>query len=468
MRNKSLIVISLMAITSIACAQDWSIFYPGQYMFNSGFNVAIDSSRNDTLYMSKFISTNNESNLTFTHFGRQIVLGDSIDNLITGTDKIWDFEKKITPNNHWRALSDSEGIVTAHVDSIYLGDILGIQDSIKLVSLESTDSTYLWLTGKTFLWSKSHGLISTIDFDNPSKTPYTVYAISNKIITSPELSDLSNAPSNLEGTNIDNIGVQKITWESINDFEIYDEMHVKLDANGPDPNLEIIYYKYVVLDKIITDTLITYSIEVTENQTDWDDVIKEPVDIDTIFFNVKRDKYYAIDRIAGAPFFYMNGGMNYYSRSRSNEQKDKNLYWYGVQDSLFVEFIVGGCISSEYCLNGWYDNYLHPYCGIGSWRKEPLYYSGSRDFGSPHTFIITSMDEQLNRESFTLYPNPVRNTLHLMNESLSYTIRNISGSVLATGTGYNKEIDVSALNTGYYIIELRNTASVTMRRFEKL
>jgi hypothetical protein len=72
--------------------------------------------------------------------------------------------------------------------------------------------------------------------------------------------------------------------------------------------------------------------------------------------------------------------------------------------------------------------------------------------------------------SFKLYPNPVKDeTLYFsgMENSSSYRIFNLMGQQIANGNTYNNSVNVGALATGIYIIQVSDGKSIGTKRFIK-
>ena len=87
--------------------------------------------------------------------------------------------------------------------------------------------------------------------------------------------------------------------------------------------------------------------------------------------------------------------------------------------------------------------------------------------------MITSAGKiELSNAQVSFYPNPVTNNLTVStadNESLSVTISDINGKVmLVEQTNFNKiTLDVTALKTGIYIIDIATNNGVSRQKFTK-
>jgi hypothetical protein len=95
--------------------------------------------------------------------------------------------------------------------------------------------------------------------------------------------------------------------------------------------------------------------------------------------------------------------------------------------------------------------------------------------GAVITIIVISgvEDEELTYKGFSIFPNPVANTLNIVSyiqskETIHYQIINPLGSIMASDTVNGEfRIDVSALPTGIYFLHLQTGNSVLLKRFLK-
>jgi hypothetical protein len=65
--------------------------------------------------------------------------------------------------------------------------------------------------------------------------------------------------------------------------------------------------------------------------------------------------------------------------------------------------------------------------------------------------LTTTLEDENISNKLNIYPNPVKDILQLPNNS-NYTISNLQGCTLATGTG--EQGDVSTLPQGVYLINI--------------
>lgn len=74
-------------------------------------------------------------------------------------------------------------------------------------------------------------------------------------------------------------------------------------------------------------------------------------------------------------------------------------------------------------------------------------------------FTKEVIEEKVKAEKVALYPNPVRDILHIDakdDKDYYYQIYNMSGQLVREGKFENKQINISSLVTGAYLIRINN------------
>jgi hypothetical protein len=88
-----------------------------------------------------------------------------------------------------------------------------------------------------------------------------------------------------------------------------------------------------------------------------------------------------------------------------------------------------------------------------------------------NTLSVESFDELVNKIS--VYPNPAQSEINFkttinLNENANYSVIDISGKVVISGTLANKKVDVSNLTSGLYFVNLDiNGTSQTLKFIKK-
>ncbi|RMA66231.1 T9SS type A sorting domain-containing protein [Ulvibacter antarcticus] len=93
------------------------------------------------------------------------------------------------------------------------------------------------------------------------------------------------------------------------------------------------------------------------------------------------------------------------------------------------------------------------------------------DFGSQAIYLAPALGlQENNRVSFTIFPNPVAETLFVTSENLpieNLTVYNLSGQAVLSENENVKELNVSSLPAGLYFIEITSEARKQIQKFVK-
>lgn len=83
--------------------------------------------------------------------------------------------------------------------------------------------------------------------------------------------------------------------------------------------------------------------------------------------------------------------------------------------------------------------------------------------------VVISSTESVEAQSIQVFPNPVRETLHLVTkqEIEAIVIMDISGRVVYSRKGNTSEIDLSSLNTGWYHLQIQTNRDVVSQAIIK-
>lgn len=105
-----------------------------------------------------------------------------------------------------------------------------------------------------------------------------------------------------------------------------------------------------------------------------------------------------------------------------------------------------------------------PYYGFNYYRLKQVDYDGQYDY----SWIVNT---SVTNESIKVYPNPATNVIRLESAgsgSGSWKLSNAVGTSVKTGTLSGKEINISELPPGMYILTIMEGQSVTVRNIVKL
>ena len=102
--------------------------------------------------------------------------------------------------------------------------------------------------------------------------------------------------------------------------------------------------------------------------------------------------------------------------------------------------------------------FLNPFHGDYGWNHQDC------------EEIITDIEEIVNNEIISVFPNPTKNSVSIQNieKGTAYKIFNISGEVLINGIiSESNEISMKGLSKGIYFIKLKNDNVLTIKKIIK-
>jgi hypothetical protein len=211
---------------------------------------------------------------------------------------------------------------------------------------------------------------------------------------------------------------------------------------------------------------VVYETETLINAYDGDNDLL-PVTLPTISqltFSLKDES--GFDRLPATPFFNKTTNELLMNR-RIGLNKSKIGDNYQVNNEQVIELLLTECGFDSHYRIGWHGSFWSSSV-IGCSSLEPMFYTGSREYGTPHTFVPTATAEILKEEHFRFYPNPTRDRINLITPFNTFVIRDLNGTAILQGEAINDAIDISALNSGFYLLELTTGNSKVIERFEKL
>lgn len=136
--------------------------------------------------------------------------------------------------------------------------------------------------------------------------------------------------------------------------------------------------------------------------------------------------------------------------------------WYLIDtngNSMYVNYTY----SVPFGTTGLYNLILQLYCPI---KSQPVYYNIISVLNLSEVGLVNN-----NLNNLNVYPNPVQTLLTIGNlkESLDYTVTNMDGKMVMVGeiNATNTTIDMSNIENGTYIVQLKNTQSAFTYRVIK-
>ena len=103
----------------------------------------------------------------------------------------------------------------------------------------------------------------------------------------------------------------------------------------------------------------------------------------------------------------------------------------------------------------------------GNYTASIVFDNGCSTITAPVNIIIASAGHNLNILPITVYPTPVSEQLYLkgIEDSIAYTITDMTGALVVKNTASDKSLNVSALSEGVYILRIEQDEKVYMARF---
>ncbi|MFZ9955566.1 MAG: hypothetical protein ACO3E1_05525, partial [Flavobacteriales bacterium] len=144
----------------------------------------------------------------------------------------------------WTSLIKNSGnYITAEVMSINLNSFLGVNDSVKVISLKEYNSNNVFQHVYDLKVSKNHGALELVNLYELGQNDYNSIHFF-------KLKGLSNP----------NLGLHNLTWKEIHNYEVGDEFHT-LSTNKSYDNVSYINEAKRVLEKTIIGDTILYKME---------------------------------------------------------------------------------------------------------------------------------------------------------------------------------------------------------------
>jgi len=381
-------------------------------------------------------------------------------------------------NEEWICYSRPDLSISASISSVGINDVLGIQDSIKMVSFQAKNADGQNIShevnGMNLTLSKNYGLVKTLNFyDFPDSNFGTILL---------SLTELS-----LCGYTNPEVGVQNLSWKQVNDHNPGDELHTRATETG------VGFSKYIetialVLDKEISGDTIKYT---------WENKIKTSyfspdsntftAIIDTIGVNITSDPNF--DNLSGVSWTSDYWGdastVNLMGQNELGLTKtDGSLHiynkgtWTYLGDTCYTPMIICGCVSENVYYQGLSGPYYYCNMGIESNIRELVYYKkDGLEWGTPLEFTVNSKLQPIatNPEFISVFPNPATEGTINIGFTRNFSkvrllVTDISGLKLAeyTLTGKDNTIDLQHLKKGNYLLRFSTDSMVITKKLVKL
>jgi len=473
MKKIVLIILFYLVWLSYLSAKDYNTIIPGRISYFSSEDGNVKCIRIDSIkyitdsiyYFSKNIQQIDDycfSPYGSSWIGKKAIARKGYNLFFNRYNDTIFIKTNAVVNEKWTVYNNSDSLfIIGQVIKIDTISFLGINDSVKTISFSAYDKSMkpltIGLNNMSVILSKNYGFIKTLNF---------------LLFPDYELSIFQEFLKNysLVGLTKPNIGVQNLTWLDVNDFKVYDEIHIYFESSsweggnkyGSSTTQKTIY-KY--LNRIDFKDSIKYFIDREQSTfrriVRWDSTSYQYIH-DTIISVFKTDSIF--DKFPDEPII---DSYSAYSQSMSNsinisKTSPSNYgYLYHTIDSCWQMIIADGCIySSQYLkgLGGPYYSCTNAF-SLGGEDRELVYYKkGNESWGKP--LIISGIESVPSKSIIELYPNPTDELLWLKSDFIylpySFELYDLRGQLLYENevTSNLKSINLSDFNNGLYIYKI--------------
>ena len=371
-----------------------------------------------------------------------------------------------TLNEFWTCIQLSDGaFLQAQVTSVEIDTIMGLQDSLKIITFQAKDSLHQnishHLNGQDIWLYKHYGIGKIFDFYNFPNDSLSYF---------------------LSGQTHFQLGDQDFGWREIFEFNIGDEFHYKGIQISP------YYYGFESIEKVLDKTVyensdsVAYIFEHCEYRFNpsgpgwlyiYDTVVRTYnfLEMDTIsWIFVMPDEFKRKDTLIWS---YASEYYSYTDTSKMERIKgrlfDKYMVWVDTCWFAFNFFIID---STEYA-DGLGQTFHSNNIDIES-SKLVYYKKGSETWGTPVATdcptLVSTEETPVPQTEYPIYPNPA--STHITIEAplqSQISIISLHGQKLINRqiTQPKTSIDVSTLPSGVYIVKLVGVKGVQMGKFVK-
>ena len=366
-------------------------------------------------------------------------------------------------NESWLMYSAPALRFIATVDSIRFKNILGVEDSVKYISLQAQNSNNQninhFVNNKKIGLSKNFGLIKPLSFYNFPDFDYGF---------------LFDQVEELELVGIDNssMGLQLLHWHEVHDHEPGDELHISSMFYSYSPLRRENLIKKLLLKTISADTIYntwerTQSVILSGqwgyNVTSFIDTITERIvpypDFETLpgqYFELgySGDHYNTTTMRETSDFIYKQMGLYMGSVWYFPLYGYDTCYTSAIVDDIYTQYdYYSGLGGPYYECSDWP---WQSYCRLVYYKKNGV------EWGNPLNIAVnTHHIGTINPSSqFELYPNPVTDVLNIKSDLAVFPVNAVIldkfGREVMRFLIQNEleSINISHLTPGLYIIRL--------------
>lgn len=367
-------------------------------------------------------------------------------------------------NESWIAFQRADTFrVEASVQSVVLGNVLGLSDSVKTIAFRVLDQQGNMvdhaLNKLKVKISKRYGFVETLNF----------YLFPDFVVRDPNDGLDSHM---LVGLTDPKVGVQNLSWFDVNDFNPGDELHVQEHNFGDRYFLAPIreydnrsIYKYLERTNYSDSIVYRYARKQSIETIFADSTTLETYN-DTLKSVILANPDF--DKLPGEPIIESNSAYQMYMRSDEFLMKiDPRMTELYIGNGSCLGTIVGeGCLYEKRYINGLGGPYYScsGYAGDSEERKLVYYKKGEKEWGN--RLVITGISNLKLDSRLQVFPNPARDgiTFQLNNDAGTHEVQIYS----PTGTLVKSEqfngssciINLTGLKRGIYLYRLTSSHSL--------
>jgi len=366
-------------------------------------------------------------------------------------------------NEPWIAFQRADTFrVEASVQSVELGNVLGLSDSVKTIAfrvLDQQGNTVGHALNKLKVKiSKRYGFVETLNF----------YLFPDLFVRDPNDNLMRHT---LIGLTDPKVGIQNLTWFDVNGYNPGDELHVQEHNLGDRYFLLPIreydnrcIYKYLERTDYADSIVYRYSRKQSIEAIFADSTTLETYN-DTLKSVVLANPDF--DKLPGEPIIEANSAYQMFMRSDEFLMKiDPRMTELYIGNGSCLGTIVGeGCQYEKRYINGLGGPYYScsGYAGDSEERKLVYYKKGETEWGN--RLIITGVSNLKTDARLQVFPNPARNvaTFQLNDDAGIHEVQIYSptGTLVKTEQfkGSSCIINLTGLKRGIYLYRLTSSNS---------
>jgi hypothetical protein len=447
-------------------AQHYNLFKPYcVYLYSNGYTLNFDSTYAqgaDSVFLNYVQLNTNTFPKTYNRnnwFCSSVIKSSQNEwSIIFNYDSVFTFKPLTSVNNSWILYQFQNGNkIKATVDSVVFTTVISMDDSVKYISLQLTDSLNNNLSsninqGQIHI-AKNIGLIKFARFE---------YLLGG-----------SGSSIDLIGSSNPAIGFQNLTAYDVFNMEVGDEV-ISHQTAVWNPLSKLTRRK--VISKTFINNVITYTDSVfIINQTDpMSNSLYAVVqnNLVTRVIDLNADNYKVWSNLSGSGIIDNNNnvypialyGYSTWDSELCVQRKFQYQGWYGIDSSGTAHEAIGS-FNTLMVYKGLGEIYYSPPWPMNA-KYFPVYYKkGSETCGNwvDFQYLLTGIKEEKNDlETVTIDPNPAEHFIKInnpKNEIIQLTIYDIMGKKVLENEIVNQTeiIHIEHLNNGVYMVDLNNS-----------